>query len=231
MTREETINLLMMVQASFPNYKVQDKTIAVNTWYTMLKDFKYQHLEMALRAYIMTDTTGFAPSIGQLISKLHSIAVPEELNEMEAWNLVRKAIGNGVYRAEEEFSKLPPLVQKAVGQAGQLREWAKTDLNSIETVVQSNFQRTYRSTLIRQKEIKKMPNDIKALIDRVNHNSTKAQIEQKNSQTIKSLNTKEKTSEIEKFEEQKPSDGRIYASLDNLKRELGSSTPYINDTI
>ena len=104
---------------------------------------------------------------------------------MEAWLLVSKALRNGTYGAVKEFNKLPPLVQKAVGSPDNLRNWAQTDSESIENVVQSNFMRTYRTVVNRAKEYRKMPKDIQALIENTNRSSYSAQIGSKNQQTIK----------------------------------------------
>lgn len=185
MTREETIKLLMVIQSAYPNFKPPDKTVAVDTWYTMLKDMDYNVVQMGLRAYITTDTSGFAPSIGRLINTIYTIQNPQELNEMEAWALVSKALKNGYYGAVEEFDSLPPLVQKAVGNPDNLRNWSQTDTNSIENVVQSNFMRSYRLVVNRENEIKKMPADVRTLIENVNKTSYSAQIGAKNQQTIK----------------------------------------------
>lgn len=185
MTRDETIKLLMVIQSAYPNFKPPDKTVAVDTWYTMLKDMDYNVVQMGLRAYITSDTSGFAPSIGQLINTIYLTQNPQELNEMEAWALVSKALRNGYYGAVEEFNKLPPLVQKAVGSPDNLRNWALTDSKSIENVVQSNFMRTYSTVVNRAKEYQKMPKDIKALIESTNRSSYSAQISSKNQQTIK----------------------------------------------
>lgn len=46
---------------------------------------------------------------------MRELNTPKQLNELEAWSLVEKAIRNSIYNSQEEFSKLPPLVQKAVG--------------------------------------------------------------------------------------------------------------------
>lgn len=185
MTREETKKILMMVQASYPNFNPPDKTVTVDTWFLLLKDNEYLAIEQALMAYITTDTSGFAPSIGQLLDKLHTIQSPQELNEMEAWALVSKALRNGYYGAVEEFNKLPPLVQKAVGSPDNLRNWSQTDTNSIENVVQSNFMRSYRLVVNRENEIKKMPADVRTLIENVNKTSYSTQIGVKNRETIK----------------------------------------------
>lgn len=185
MTRDETIKLLMVIQSAYPNFKPPDKTVAVDTWYTMLRDMDYNVVQMGLRAYITSDTSGFAPSIGQLINTIYLTQNPQELNEMEAWALVSKALRNGYYGAAEEFNKLPPLVQKAVGSPDNLRNWSQTDTNSIENVVQSNFMRSYRLVVNRENEIKKMPADVRTLIENVNKTSYSVQIGSKNQQVIK----------------------------------------------
>ena len=185
MTKNEVIKLLMTIQTFYPNYQVENKEFTINAWYSIIGDCDYKPMEKALRAYITTDTSGFAPSIGQLINKLHEVQSPQELNEMEAWLLVSKALRNGTYGAVEEFNKLPPLVQKAVGSPDNLRNWAQTDSESIENVVQSNFMRTYRTVVNRAKEYRKMPKDIQALIESTNRSSYSAQIGSKNQQTIK----------------------------------------------
>lgn len=185
MTRDETIKLLMVIQSAYPNFKPPDKTVAVDTWYTMLRDMDYNVVQMGLRAYITSDTSGFAPSIGQLINTIYLTQNPQELNEMEAWALVSKALRNGYYGAVEEFDNLPPLVQKAVGTPDNLRNWSQTNTESVENVIQSNFMRSYRTVVKREEEIKKMPANVQALIENANKDSYLAQIDSKNQQTIK----------------------------------------------
>ena len=175
MNREETKKILRIMVDSYPNYKPVDMAETIDVWQMMLEDFSYQQVAMALKAYIMSDTSGFAPSIGQLVGKMQMISTPNELNEMEAWALVSKAIRNGYYGAETEFAKLPEMVQKAIGQPSQLRQWAHSDMESIETVIQSNFMRSYRMVIKREKEVQRMPSDIRVLIEKTN----KMMLEQK----------------------------------------------------
>lgn len=165
MTREEVKKIIMIMSASYPNYKPQDLTMTVDTWHMMLEDYAYNQVALALKAFVISDTKGFAPSVGQLIDKLQKISQPEELNEMQAWTLVSAALRNGYYGAEEEFYKLPPLVQKAIGAPAQLRNWSQTGMESIENVVQSNFLRTYRAVLQRELDVSRMPAEIKDLIE------------------------------------------------------------------
>lgn len=157
----------------------------------MLEEYSYSQISMALKTYVHSDTSGFAPSIGQLIGKIQAISQPQELDGMAAWGLVSKALRNGTYGAVEEFNKLPPLVKQAVGMPDNLKNWATSDYQTIETVIQSNFLRTYETVVKRANEINRMPDDIKSLIEKTNTNSYKAQIEQKFQRDINTPTIKE----------------------------------------
>lgn len=166
MTRDDTKKVLMRIQSVFPNWKpTAELRFVVDTWCEYLEDYTYEQVLMALKAYIATDTSGFAPSIGQLIDKVNSLTVKDELNEMEAWSLVSNALRNSTYNAEAEFGKLPSLVQKAVGSASNLRNWAQTDTESVENVIQSNFMRTYRTVVARGKEYQKLPESVRLVMN------------------------------------------------------------------
>lgn len=198
LTREETVKIIRIMVDSYPNYKPNNISETVDVWQMMLSEYTYEQISIALKAYILSDTSGFAPSIGQLIGKIQSITQPQELSEMEAWALVSNALRNSSYNSVEEFSKLPPLVQKAVGLPDQLRAWA-IDENYNEQVVSSNFMRCYRTELARHEELSKMPKEVRALIENALKGSYSAQIEEKREETIKSL-TERKESEIKALE-------------------------------
>ena len=165
MTRDEAKTLIRVIATSYPNFRPNDMKQVIDVWHMMLEDYNYNELAVALKAYILTDTSGFAPSIGQLVGKLKTITATDELNEMEAWALVSKALRRSTYYADEEFSKLPAVVQKAVGTASQLRNWALTDVESIENVIQSNFMRTYRSVVKREQEMERLPAEFRQAIE------------------------------------------------------------------
>ena len=186
MTEKEVRQLLAMTQAVYPNYNPPSREAAVNAWLMCLSEYDNNAVMAAFKAYMTTDTSGFAPSIGQLVDKLHTIQNPQELTELEAWSLVSKAIRNGLYGADEEFAKLPPLVQQAVGQPRCLTEWAMLGAED-KAVTQSNFMRSYRTVVCRAKELSKMPPEVRALIEKNNANSYSAQITSKNLQRINSM--------------------------------------------
>lgn len=173
MTREEAKKLIRIICASYPNYHPVDISETIDVWTMMLEEYEYNHIAIALKAYITGDTSGFAPSIGQLIDKLHTITTPEELNELEAWSMVYRAICNSTYNSEHEFEKLPPPVQKAVGNPAMLREWASMDTDTVQSVEQSHFIRNYRTAIQREKEDVKLPESVKKAIEQVEKEKAK----------------------------------------------------------
>ena len=203
MTVNDARKIIAVMLVSYPNFKPIDTELMATTWADMLNEYSYEQVSVALKCYITTDTSGFAPSIGQLIDKLKTVEQPQELNELQAWGLVRKAINNSGYHSEEEFAKLPPLVQKAVGTPGQLKQWGMSDIESIETVAQSNFMRTYRAVAKREDEVSRMPIEIRHLIQQ---NEPKIMIEYTSVKAIEDKNR-----------EWKPMSDEIRAKLDKLK--------------
>ena len=97
MLRDETAKLLMMIQGAYPNYKPDNKTVTVNTWFLALSDIPFGLAEKAFLAYLRADTKGFAPTPGQLIAFVRELNTPQQLNELEAWSLVEKAIRKGYF--------------------------------------------------------------------------------------------------------------------------------------
>ena len=191
MTVIEAKKIIAVMLVSFPNFKPTDVDSMAETWADMLSEYSYSQVSMALKAYIVSDTSGFAPAIGQLVGKIQTISQPQELNEMEAWSLVSRAIRNSTYNSVEEFEKLPPLVQKAVGLPNQLRTWAM-DENYNEQVASSNFIKCYRAEVARSQELSKMPSDVRKIIERACNSSYVAQMDEKRTQAVKSLTDRKK---------------------------------------
>ncbi len=198
MTREQIQDFLAMIQATYPNFNPPSKTAAVNSWTLALEEYEEKAVHTAFKLHMQTNTSGFAPVPGQIIDKIHTMTQPQELNEMEAWSLVYKAICNSTYNSVLEFEKLPPLVQKAVGLPDSLREWAMTENLNLE-VVMSNFQRAYKAELKRHEELQKMPQNVRQLIEKANVGSYSAQIAEKRHQAIESASER-KQGEIKALE-------------------------------
>jgi len=164
MTRDEVKKLMMVITATYPNYHPENMKHTIDSWYWHFKNDDYNLIGMALIEYDRNNTTGFAPSPGQLLNMARTLTDGDkELTELEAWALVRKAISNSAYNSKEEFDNLPSSLQRAVGSPDNLKEWG-TDNNANMTVIQSQFQRSYRGALEQERQQSLLSVDVKKMI-------------------------------------------------------------------
>lgn len=165
MTTGETRKILFTISVAFPNYRPEaDLDDVVSVWAAMLYEYPYPVVSAALKAFIKSDTRGFAPSVGQLINMISKQSDDSESTAEEAWTLVSKALSNSGYHAEEEFNRLPALVQRAVGSPGNLHELAATDIDTVQSVEKSHFIRTYNTLMDREMQRRKIPEDAQKVL-------------------------------------------------------------------
>lgn len=168
MNKSETSKIIAVLMASYPNF-LNNKTptdiqATINVWDEMLKDYSYQEVSIAVKTCIVQDKSNFAPSIGQVINKIIGFRNQgTELTEQEAWNLVSKATKNSAYHATEEYEKLPEVVKQIVTPS-QLKEWSQMDSDSVQSVVASNFMRSYKAKVASNKEYQALPSNVKQLL-------------------------------------------------------------------
>ena len=162
MTKQETAKLVMLIKASYPhsfNQSDRDLEAMVNAWTRILEEYDFRTMESAFLAYSKNDKKGFPPVPGQLIDLVTTTAQPN-ISEGEAWESVNKALRNGLYGFEEEFEKLDPIVQKCVGSAHQIQNWALLPSSEVQTVIRSQFLKDYRVVKERAKQDSKIPQPI-----------------------------------------------------------------------
>lgn len=165
MTKAETLKILAVLKVAYPamDNKLSDEEFKamVNLWAEMFMDEPYELVSAAVKSFIVTDEQGYPPSIGKIKGHVRRMMQPDQMSEAEAINLIMQATRNSTYNSVEEFKKLPPVLQKLVGSPMQLREWAVSDSQTINTVVASNLQRSYRVVAERQRELDALPESIK----------------------------------------------------------------------
>lgn len=177
MNREDTKKFLLTINSMYANFKPEDLTLAVDSWTWALADYTAEQVMAALQIYIKTSNSGFAPNPSQIIGCINKPQEHDYLSEGEAWALVKRAISDGAYHSTERFNELPPLVQKAVGSANMIHQWSQTDSNDINTVIMSNFQRSYKVLVERQMFSDKVPPALADIVKSVTQKIT-GQIEE-----------------------------------------------------
>ena len=112
-------------------------------------------------------TNRFPPTIADLREISTEISTPEMMNEGDAWALVYRAICNSGYHAREEFEKLPVECQRAIGNPAILKEWALLNISEVNTVIQSNFMRSYKVECRRSQERNQLPESTRNFISQL----------------------------------------------------------------
>ena len=171
MTRTEVNEMLAILKAAYPHsfkdMTKADATAMLNLWARMFEADDRMEVSAAVDALISTRTTGYSPTVGEVKEQMQRLRKNNDLDELAAWALVSKACANGLYGYREEFAKLPADVQAAVGSPEQLRAWAMMEADTVESVVASNFQRAYRTTIQRKKETEKLPPSVRQMLSGV----------------------------------------------------------------
>lgn len=166
MTREETLAVMTALKAAYPNFykgmSPRDANDAVSLWGSMF-DEPVELVLAAVKAVIAVDERGFAPSIGAVKGMVRKLTEPQQLTEAEAWAIITKAVRNAVYGSQQEFDRLPPLLQRLVGSPNQLRDWALMDAQTFQSVEGSNFRRSYTVRAKAQREYDALPEEIRQI--------------------------------------------------------------------
>lgn len=148
MEKSEFAILVKGMKAVWPDPKFIADEYASQIWFARLKDIPYKLAYMAVMKIM--DTSKKPPTIADIKQEVREMSDRNQLTEMEAWSLVRTAIRNSGYHADEEFENLPDVCKRAIGSPANLRELSQMDQETVESVEQSHFIRAYRTSLDRQ---------------------------------------------------------------------------------
>lgn len=165
MDRQETKQILMRLQTLFPNFKVTDATIMIDTWQEYLADYSYNDVKGAIKIFVSTDKSGFAPSISQIIGIIQDAYDDGRMTDMEIWDAVYKACSG--YDCIEEYNKLPAILQRVVGSPQVLKQWGMTSTQELFSYVRPIVTKSYNEVYTQQKNkrimgIEEVPNMIES---------------------------------------------------------------------
>lgn len=167
MTKKDVAGLLALLQTEYPQsfgrLNSQQMQAKANLWSEMLADCDGRIVMAAVKS-LLSEAREFAPTIGEVQTRAREITAAQDMTETEAWSLVSRACANGLYGYQEEYAKLPAEVQRAVGTPEQLREWAMIDSDTLQTVVASNFMRSYKVAKKRESFMQSLPAEVRQML-------------------------------------------------------------------
>jgi len=153
MTKDEVEMILMRIEANWTPFKNQDTAIML--WADRFKSDPYELVLEAVNTLIDADTSGYRPTIGQVKAAMHDIVFGEAISETEAWQLVKGSLHEAqedpenLTGARSAWKKLPETIQRLVSPK-QLLEWNWLENSQLDTVIESNFMRSYRDVVSRK---------------------------------------------------------------------------------
>ena len=168
MNRAETIAVMAVLKVAYPAYyhgkSEAELQAAISLWQEMFSDDDARVVTAAVKTFIATDEKGFPPHIGAIKNQISKLLAKDTISEQQAWNLVMRAVANGYYNAREEFNRLPVSVQRILGSPETIREWGRMEESELNTVVASNFMRSYRALNEREKYENAVPQEVRDMV-------------------------------------------------------------------
>ena len=171
MTIDETSKLIDFFKAVYPNYyksftpATMDKHLVALA--SVYEPFDVHDVFRGAKAFVSADTTGFPPQPGQVIEYANRIKNPSKNGSgIEAWNLVRRAVNSPRDQYQAAFDVLPDTVKKIVGSPATLMAWGNVEETEFDTVIQSNFLRSYEALVQKQNVERRIPDSLKIALSR-----------------------------------------------------------------
>ncbi len=163
MTNKEIAMIFDQLKFIYPSYlgRLSETEMAglTDAWAVFFTDDDPATFLTALKTCALT--CKFFPSIAEVREQIVTLTQPEQPTEQEAWGLVRKVLSYGYSDTNRAWDDLPPEIQRAVGSKTVLRDWALTDTDQVNTVIASNFMRSYRVIAAREEKYRALPSPIR----------------------------------------------------------------------
>ena len=161
MNKEESLMICTMLEANYQPFK--DLTVATNLWADAFADVPFDLVRTAVTSYMMHSTDDYRPNVGKIAKEIDTILNGEQMSDMEAWELVRKAVSKSKQTdssAYREWKKLPEDIQQIVS-SEQILRWQMLNVEQMDTVVQSNFAKSYQTVKERKYKTRVLPENLK----------------------------------------------------------------------
>jgi len=121
MTKEQCEDILVMLKACYPNFKLELNSKESRYWVASLIDLEFEKAFIA--AQQLTKTSKWAPSIAEIRAVYTELLLPDLVDAEQAWGIVVQAINKhgGIYSTDAAMNELPRQVQEAVKWIGGIK--------------------------------------------------------------------------------------------------------------
>lgn len=177
MTRQEIVTILTLLAGNYESFSKRTETdeqvkVMLDTWQECLGDLDYKLVLQAVKKTMIESP--YPPTIHDIRKNAIEMINPSNQNSaIEAWNEAYSMICSGGYMTEEEFNKASPEVKKFFGNVRQVKELARTDIATVNTVTKGQFLKQYEIITERQKEQRLLPENMKEQLLKLQSNFIK----------------------------------------------------------
>ena len=165
MTKTENAAILKLCKIGWPHsferMTPDEMADTLTLWADLFADDDFNEVAAAVKRIMLAGNREFAPNVGAIKEEMRRMFNKDRLTPTAAWELVRKALQNSVYGFEEEYGKLPPDVQEAVGSPGRLRVMALMDADEVEKYEAPRFQRDFAAVQKEKDTQAKLPEGLR----------------------------------------------------------------------
>lgn len=163
MTPDETKKIMKVIETSYPITKTftdEETKLQFSIWCDAFKDVPYAICARVVTDIIQNEDREFAPSLGHIKSRINKL-LDTTLDPEDAWHLVKKAIQT--WDVVESWRQLPKDIQRVVTPT-DLQDWGKMDSDDVNNWVKTSFMKSYKRSTDNQKELARLPQQIKDLL-------------------------------------------------------------------
>jgi hypothetical protein len=172
MKKTETVQLLAVINAAFPNMQVTEAMVSL--WHELLGDLNFGLVKAAVKKLLLESP--YPPTIADIRRQAVEIATPPEdrIDVAEAWGEVERAIRlYGYYREAEALASMSPRTAKVVKYMG----WQEICLSEEPGVIRGQFLKMYAQVSEREQKERLLPASLKEDIKRLSEDMSMKMLE------------------------------------------------------
>lgn len=159
MTREDTIKILSILKASYPNFYKEltkkDAETTINLYAEMFSNTEANLVATAIKELIQHQS--YPPTIADIKNKIDELTQPYEETEAELWEIYKKTIQSGYYGDRSEFEELPEAIKSYLGNnPNRINELGMMESSTFNSVEKGIFLKQIKVIKERAKSIRMM---------------------------------------------------------------------------
>lgn len=153
---------MLLLETSYPNFKITSDKTKLSVWYEMLGDRTEMDLMLGVKKYIATNE--FPPTIAGINKAIASNQTSKAPDDLQAWAELQTSIRKwGMYHEDKAIESLSPETRAVVQALG----FVNLCTSENQMADRAHFIKLYESRATKNKENATMGNKLSGLINQI----------------------------------------------------------------